>query len=101
MTTNSLALSGIVCRPPRKKVSPSGIQHCQFLLEHRSVQQEVGFSRKAWCLVPVVVSGIKSPRITLGAYITVHGFISSHQARSGLSKIVLHAKQIDFNDSGD
>ncbi|KNB23627.1 primosomal replication protein N, partial [Salmonella enterica] len=33
--TNRLALSGTVCRAPLRKVSPSGIPHCQFVLEHR------------------------------------------------------------------
>ncbi|MFO5877393.1 hypothetical protein ACLBP1_24710, partial [Klebsiella pneumoniae] len=38
--TNRLELSGIICRTPLRKVSPSGIPHCQFVLEHRSVQEE-------------------------------------------------------------
>ncbi len=41
--TNRLELSGIICRTPLRKVSPSGIPHCQFVLEHRSVQEEAGF----------------------------------------------------------
>ncbi|VFT75804.1 primosomal replication protein N [Klebsiella aerogenes] len=46
--TNRLELSGIICRTPLRKVSPSGIPHCQFVLEHRSVQEEAGFHRQAW-----------------------------------------------------
>ncbi|MCE1699850.1 single-stranded DNA-binding protein, partial [Enterobacter hormaechei] len=46
MTTNRLVLSGTVCKTPIRKVSPSGIPHCQFVLEHRSQQQEAGFSRR-------------------------------------------------------
>ncbi|UVK79090.1 MAG: primosomal replication protein N [Sodalis sp. Ffu] len=96
-------LSGIVCRTPTRKVSPSGVPHCQFMLEHHSVQQEAGFSRKAWCRVPVVVSGKHLPNIihhiTIGAQITVQGFISNHQGSNGLSKMVLHAEQIDLMDS--
>ncbi len=42
--TNRLVLSGTVCRTPLRKVSPSGIPHCQFVLEHRSVQEEAGVS---------------------------------------------------------
>ncbi|WP_260080836.1 primosomal replication protein N [Candidatus Palibaumannia cicadellinicola] len=102
---NRLMLSGTVCKTPIRKVSPSGITHCQFVLEHRSVQEEAGFARQAWCRVPVVVSGKTSNqithRITVGEQITVHGFISSHQGRNGLSKMVLHAEQIDLIDSGD
>ncbi|AIN47495.1 primosomal replication protein N [Candidatus Palibaumannia cicadellinicola] len=104
---NRLMLSGTVCKMPLKKVSPSGITHYQFVLEHRSVQEEAGFVRQVWCRVPVVVSISRKTsnqithRITIGEQITVHGFISSHQGRNGLSKMVLHAEQIDLIDSGD
>ncbi|STF43344.1 primosomal replication protein N [Escherichia coli] len=59
--TNRLVLSGTVCRTPLRKVSPSGIPHCQFVLEHRSVQEEAGFHRQAWCQMPVIVSGHEKP----------------------------------------
>ncbi|MGP3153412.1 primosomal replication protein N [Serratia marcescens] len=105
MTTNRLVLSGTVCKAPVRKVSPSGIPHCQFVLEHRSQQMEAGFSRQAWCRMPVVVSGQQSQaltqRLTVGSQITVQGFVSCHQGRNGLSKLVLHAEQIELIDSGD
>ncbi|EMF7562165.1 primosomal replication protein N [Serratia marcescens] len=105
MTANRLVLSGIVCKAPVRKVSPSGIPHCQFVLEHRSQQMEAGFSRQAWCRMPVVVSGQQSQaltqRLTVGSQITVQGFVSCHQGRNGLSKLVLHAEQIELIDSGD
>lgn len=105
MTANRLMLSGTVCRPPIRKVSPSGIPHCQFVLEHRSQQQEAGFSRQAWCRMPVVVSGKQFQAITLsitvGAQLTIQGFICCHQGRNGLTKMVLHAEQIELIDSGD
>lgn len=100
MTENKFMLSGTVCKIPVCKTSPSGILHCHFLLEHHSMQIEAGFSRQAWCRLPVVVSGKCSPDIThhilVGMQITVHGFISNQQGRNGLSKIVLHAEQIDL-----
>lgn len=105
MTANRLMLSGIVCKTPVLQVSPSGITHCQFVFEHRSVQQEAGFSRQAWCRLPVVVSGIQDCDIThsisVGAQIIVQGFISYRQVRNGLSKIVLHAEHVDLISSGD
>ncbi|MCE1731729.1 single-stranded DNA-binding protein, partial [Enterobacter hormaechei] len=52
VTTNRLVLSGTVCKTPIRRVSPSGIPHCQFVLEHRSQQQEAGFSRQSWCRMP-------------------------------------------------
>ncbi|MHA6496206.1 hypothetical protein ACX3VG_04125, partial [Escherichia coli] len=39
--------------------------------------------------------------ITVGSRITVQGFISCHKAKNGLSKMVLHAEQIELIDSGD
>ncbi|NDK98527.1 primosomal replication protein N [Photorhabdus bodei] len=105
MTTNRLVLSGTVCKVPIRKVSPAGIPHCQFVLEHRSQQQEAGLSRQAWCRMPVIVSGqllqVLTHSITVGSRLTVSGFISCHQGRNGLNKLVLHAEQIELIDSGD
>lgn len=105
MTVNRLTLTGNVCKMPVRKVSPSGIPHCQFVLEHRSEQVEVGFTRQAWCRMPVVISGNAhqaiTQSITVGTHLTISGFISSHQGRNGLNKIVLHAEQIELIDSGD
>ncbi len=105
LTVNRLALSGTVCKAPLRKVSPSGVPHCQFVLEHRSGQQEAGFARQAWCRMPVVVSGQQSQAlthsITVGSRLKVTGFISTHQGRNGLNKLVLHAEQIELIDSGD
>ncbi|MEH0831924.1 primosomal replication protein N [Pectobacterium cacticida] len=105
VTANRLVLSGSVCKTPTRRVSPSGIPHCQFVLEHRSTREEAGLNRQAWCRMPVVVSGFSSQAvthsITVGTQLTVHGFISCHQGRNGLSKIVLHAEQIELIDSGD
>ncbi|CUX97392.1 primosomal replication protein N [Candidatus Hoaglandella endobia] len=106
MTVNRLMLSGTVCMVPIRTVSPLGILHCQFMLEHRSVQQEAGFSRQAWCRVPVVVISKQqnldiTNSIKIGVQISVQGFMSCHQGRNGLSKLVLHAEQVDFIKSGD
>ncbi|AIN64813.1 TPA: primosomal replication protein N [Providencia stuartii] len=105
MFTNRLVLTGTVCKALIRKVSPSGIPHCQFVLEHRSQQQEAGLTRQAWCRMPIIVSGqalqAHTHSITVGSRITVTGFISTHQGRNGLSKLVLHAEQIDLIDSGD
>jgi primosomal replication protein N len=105
MMANRLVLSGTVCKMPLRKVSPSGIPHCQFVLEHRSVQEEAGFNRQAWCRMPVIISGQAhqaiTHSITVGTVLTVQGFITCHQAKNGLNKVVLHAEQIELIDSGD
>ncbi|MFB6422194.1 MAG: primosomal replication protein N [Candidatus Malihini olakiniferum] len=103
VTVNRLELSGIVYKAPIQKVSPSGIPHCQFVLEHRSVQKEAGLSRQARCLMPVIISGckLKTINITFGVHIRVQGFICSHQSRNKLNKNVLHAEQIELTDFGE
>ncbi len=105
LTANQLVLAGLVCKTPMRKTSPSGIPHCQFVLKHCSQQQEAGFSRKTWCLMPVVISGQQlqtvTQNITAGSQLTVRGFISCHQGRNGMSKLVLHAEQIELMNSGD
>ncbi len=68
-------------------------------------REEAGFHRQAWCQMPVIVSGHENRAIThsitVGSRITVQGFISCHKAKNGLSKMVLHAEQIELIDSGD
>lgn len=104
MHSNRLVLFGTVCQMPKRKMSPAGIPHCRFVLEHRSQQQEAGFSRQAWCKLPVVVSGQISQAltqgITFGSKLKVEGFISQ-QGRNGLDQLILHAEQIELIDFGD
>ncbi|SPY32088.1 primosomal replication protein n [Pasteurella canis] len=55
---NRFSLIGQVASQLKRIKSPNGIEHCQFLLEHRSIQQEAGLSRQAWVLKWLVqVSG--------------------------------------------
>jgi primosomal replication protein N len=55
--------------------------------------------------MPIIVSGQESQAlthsITVGSQLTIEGFISCHQGRNGVNKLVLHAEQIEFIDSGD
>lgn len=105
MNINRLVLSGKIYKAPIRKVSPAGVPHCQFVLEHRSQQQEAGFARQVWCRISIIASGQELQQfthsITVGSRITVMGFISNHQGANGLNNIVLHAEQIELIDSGD
>ncbi len=100
-----MLLSGRVCLIPVRKVSPSGIPHCQFVLEHRSQHREAGFHRLAWCRMTTVVSGHTPQELTkklkVGSKVIVQGFITCHKQCNGLTKLVLHAEQIELIDSGD
>ncbi|MGP1939672.1 MAG: primosomal replication protein N [Arsenophonus sp. ET-DL9-MAG3] len=105
MNINKLELSGKIYNRPIIKNSPGGIPHCQFILEHRSQQQEAGFNRKVWCRIAIIVSGQKlqqfTHRVMIGTRITIVGFISSHRGANGLNNLVLHAEQIKLIDFGD
>ncbi|WP_392566978.1 primosomal replication protein N [Utexia brackfieldae] len=96
--TNRMVLTGIVNKTSVRKVSPSGIPHCQFYLDHVSEQIEAGFKRKVWCNIPVVISGqielINS--IQKGSKICVHGFINLHKRQNNINQLVLHADHIEF-----
>ena len=99
---NRCSLIGTVTNQPKRIKSPNGIMHCQFLLEHRSEQQEAGLSRQAWCKMPIQISGNqliqKTQSITVGSKLLIVGFINSHKSKNGLSQLVLHAEQIEFID---
>lgn len=105
MIVNRLVLSGTVCNSPTQRVSPSGVSHLQFVIEHQSQQYEAGFNRLARCKMPVVLSGSQSKQlvesITIGCSLVIHGFVCSHQDQRGLNKLVLHAEQIELIGSGD
>jgi primosomal replication protein N len=96
--TNRMELSGNVARDPIRKLSPAGIPHCQFWLEHRSTVVEANLPRQVYCRMPVVVSGKKLHNITqelvIGSSIKVSGFVTYQTSRNGLGKLVLHAEDI-------
>jgi primosomal replication protein N len=98
MTANRMALTGTVARTPIRSASPSGIEHCRFWLEHRSVQQEAGLTRDVYCKMPVVFSSQNASSITQnlvqGSDIKVIGFVVYQKDKNGLGKLVLHAEQI-------
>ncbi|NTS78348.1 primosomal replication protein N [Catenovulum sp. SM1970] len=102
MFDNTLVLAGVLSKAPQRTVSPSGIPHCQFVLEHRSQQIEANMPRQAWCRIKVVASGEELKQQTdylqLGSQIRVSGFISRVESRNGVSQLVLHAQQIDRID---
>ncbi len=97
--SNRLVLSGVIAKQPKRSLSPAGIAHCHFVLEHRSIQREADLPRQVYCYINVVVSGQDSQVLTqhlaLGSHIEVGGFVSYQTGRNGLGKLVLHADHID------
>ena len=99
---NRLSIIGVVANNPKRRKSSNGIEHCQFLLEHRSTKQEANLTRQAWCKIPIQISGNqlveKTQSITVGSKILIQGFLTTHQLNNGLTQLVLHAEQIEFID---
>ena len=99
MAANLLVLEGIIFKGPTRTRSPSGIEHCHFVLEHQSQQYEAELLRRAFVRLPVVVSGNATQQITQdlfqGCHISVSGFLTRHESRNGNAKMVLHAQKIE------
>lgn len=99
MTDNFLRLVGVVTEKPTFKQSPAGIEHCNFVIEHRSMQKEAELPRNVFCYMPVAISGTLASqlknKLSKGMQIRVSGFITYHQSANKLGKLVLHAQYIE------
>lgn len=99
MTDNFLRLAGVVTEKPTYKTSPAGVEHCNFQIEHRSMQEEAELPRNVFCYMPVAVSGTLASqlkhKLLKGMQIRVSGFITYHQSKNKLGKLVLHAQYIE------
>lgn len=97
--TNQLILSGIICKTPKFSQSPTGITHCHFVLEHKSMQIEAKHPRNSYVKLQVVASGEEfqnqTQHLYVGQAIQVSGFLNRQEDRNGLSKLVLHAQHIE------
>lgn len=101
---NSLVLVGEVVKAPKLSTSPTGISHCQFSIEHRSIQMEADLRRQAYARMQVVATGQWSQQLTRelaqGSKVKVSGFINRHESRSGQPLLVLHAQHIEMINLG-
>ncbi len=97
---NCLVLTGHVVKPPKTSTSPAGIQHCQFSIDHKSIQNEAGMNRQAFVRIQVVATGNVSTHLTRdlieGCNVKVTGFINRHESRNGNPLLVLHAQHIEM-----
>jgi primosomal replication protein N len=97
---NSLVLVGEVVKQPKISKSPAGIYHCQFSMDHKSIQNEAGMNRQTFVRIQVVATGEFSQNLTrdliAGCKIKVTGFINRHESRNGNPLLVLHAQQIEM-----
>ncbi|XQW85534.1 primosomal replication protein N [Thalassotalea piscium] len=99
MINNCLVLVGEVLKAPKFSTSPAGIEHCQFTIDHKSIQQEAGMSRQAFVRIQVVATSelsLLTRELMSGSNIKVTGFINRHESRNGNPLLVLHAQQIEM-----
>ena len=100
LNENSLVLVGTVVKSAKLSTTPVGLHHCQFSIEHRSMQVEDGLNRNAFVRMQVVATGEWSQHLTRelteGSVVKVVGFINRHESRNGNPILVLHAQQIEM-----
>ncbi len=100
MLENCLVLVGEVVKTPKISTSPAGIVHCQFSMDHKSIQSEAGMNRQAFVRIQVMSTGQLSHNLTrdliAGCKIKVTGFINRHESRNGNPLLVLHAQDIEL-----
>ena len=96
---NCLVLTGQVVKAPKHSTSPAGIEHCQFSIDHKSIQTEAGMNRQAFVRIQVVTTGELSQltrELIAGSHVKVSGFINRHESRNGNPLLVLHAQHIEM-----
>ncbi|NMP15701.1 primosomal replication protein N [Thalassotalea sp. Y01] len=100
MTENCLVLTGEVMRAPQLSITPAGIAHCKFSIDHKSTQTEAGLNRQSFVRMQVVATGSWSQNLSrelvLGTQVKVTGFINRHESRNGNPILVLHAQNVEM-----
>lgn len=90
---------GAVVKQPKTSTSPAGIQHCQFAIDYKSIQNEAGMNRQVFVRIQVVATSELSHLtrdLIAGSNIKVTGFLNRHESRNGNPLLVLHAQQIEM-----
>lgn len=105
MEHNTITLSGVILEVSDIRVTPAGIPHQRFLLEHRSRQVEADHPREAFCRVPVELRGaiVRSarPLLEVGRRVVVSGFVDRFNYKDeAASRFVLHAQTIKSSSPG-
>jgi len=95
---NRMVLSGVISKTPVRDISPNGIPHCQFYLEHRSEQTEMGLKRRVQCFLPVVIAGHNELGNSLrkGSRVRISGFVNMRYHQNKMNQLILHAVHVEF-----
>lgn len=96
---NEITIEGIICVEPKLNITPSGIPHRHWTIQHQSERYEVGLRRKVWLRLAVIVSGQElveqTKSYTIGQAVRCTGFISSLKGRKGDTSVILHAQKVE------
>lgn len=104
MEVNQVHISGVVVAVEPLRVSPGGIAHHRFVLQHRSRQEEVGEPREVFCRIWVEMRGTSAANVDgleglegigVNDRVKVEGFLdrSGYKDDTG-TKLVLHATRL-------
>lgn len=104
MEHNTITLSGIILEVSDVRITPAGIPHRRFLLEHRSRQVEANHPREVFCRLPVELRGeavrTAQPHLLVGERVVVTGFIDRFGYKDeAASRFVLHAQTVKTSSS--
>lgn len=98
MEKNQVVITGVVIEVESQRVSPGGVAHQRFVLQHRSRQEEAGQPREVFCRILVELRGelvAKTQPLAVNDRIEVTGFLAraSYKDDTG-SKLILHADKV-------
>lgn len=98
METNQAIISGVVIEVESQRISPGGVAHQRFMLQHRSRQEEAGQPREVFCRILVEIRGnmvAQAQPLAVNDRVEVQGFMdrSSYKDDTG-TKLILHAQSL-------
>ena len=99
---NAVELQGEVTEVEPLRHTPAGIPLLHFRLQHRSYQNEAGFSRQVECEMGAVAMGevaLGVARVRVGQKVTVSGFLNRKSRMS--RQIILHVTKAEINEDDD
>ena len=102
MEKNQVIITGVVIEVESQRVSPGGVAHQRFMLQHRSRQEEAGQPREVFCRLLTELRGdlvAKAQPLEVNDRIEVSGFLAraSYKDDSG-TKLILHASDVRKTD---
>lgn len=95
-------ITGVVIEVESQRVSPGGVAHQRFMLQHRSRQEEAGKPREVFCRLLAELRGelvAKAQPLQVNDRVEVSGFLAraSYKDDTG-TRLILHATSVRKTD---